>query len=59
MRECVVCGRIRDNGREGHIFDYCQLCLDTDVEALRRSHMREEKKEASPDPAKDTREANK
>jgi hypothetical protein len=60
MRQCVICGGTRNNGNEGIVEDYCQRCLDTDVETLRRRHMRiEEKKEASRTPAKESQEANK
>ena len=60
MRECLICQQQRDNGSDGIIYDYCQRCLQTDVETLHRRHMRiEEKKKASRNPAKDQQEANK
>ena len=61
MRECLICQKQRDNGSDGIIYDYCQRCLDTDVEELHRRHMRIEKKkeEASRNPGKESQEANK
>jgi len=59
MRTCVICGGTRDNGNEKIIEDYCQRCLDTDVETLHRRYMGiEEKKEASRTPARESQEAN-
>ena len=46
MRTCIICGGTRDNGNEKIVEDYCQRCLDTDVETLHRRHMRIDEKKA-------------
>ena len=45
MRECLICGGQRIDGNEGIIYDYCEICLRTDLNELRKIHL--EKEEAS------------
>jgi hypothetical protein len=57
-RECLICGKTREDQNEKVVYDYCAVCLETDVGLLRKIQLdRQRKKEASPDPRKEPREA--
>ena len=55
-RECLICGKSREDQNEEVIFDYCSVCLETDVGLLREIQLRR-KMEASLNLRKDTKEA--
>jgi hypothetical protein len=60
MKFCPICQSEQPDGRSYVQETYCKRCLKSDIHTLRFIHLRSlSKKEASPAPAKDSREANK
>lgn len=58
MIQCVICGGKRPNSNGNYIKeDFCSECLEKETKFLEKVRSARDKKEASPDPAKDTREA--
>jgi len=40
MRECLICGGTRPDGRKEVIYDYCKICLASDIATLRYIHLK-------------------
>ena len=58
MRRCPICLGEENDGRAYIQETYCKKCLESDIHTLRFIHLRSlAKKEASPQPGKDRREA--
>jgi len=58
MLQCVICGKKRSDGNGDYVKeDFCQWCLYKEVKFLEEVIAAREKGEASPAPAKDSREA--
>jgi reverse gyrase len=59
MKMCVICGDRRPDSNGDHINeDFCEKCLETDTQLLRKIQLNRKQEEEGPlEPGKDTKEA--